>query len=52
MLILRFRILLWVTTRIGLDVLMLKKYIGFLLLSRAAALYSPSVSIPVSFKTF
>ena len=43
MLILRFMILFWVITGLGLHALMLKKYISFLILSSAAALQSPSV---------
>lgn len=38
----------WATTRIGLHVLKLRKRISFPKLSRAAALYSPSVLTPVS----
>ena len=36
-------ILFWVTTRIGLHVLMLKHTSVFLILSSAAALYSPTL---------
>ena len=41
-------VLFWATTRIGLHALMLKKHIGFFILSTAAALYS--VKAPVSLK--
>ena len=42
MLIFRFIILFWVTTRIGLQALVLQKHIGFLKLSSAASLYPAS----------
>lgn len=41
MLIFRFIILYWVITRICLHALRLKKYVGFLVLSSAAAPYPP-----------
>ena len=43
MLIFRFISLLWFTTGLGLQALVLKNHISFITLSSAAALYSPSL---------